>query len=117
MMKYADDGKQKNVFIAWTNTDLTEGRGYLVPIAICEIRSTAVRIAKGAGVMGSNGDVSTFPAIFHAGSWCAPFQMVAPTEHDKKSQIIADARDAALRKARDAGLSDEDIRALLGGGQ
>lgn len=113
-MKFSDDGKQKNVFIAWTNSDLTEGRGHPVLIAVCETEATAARLTKNKGVMGSDGYTTVFPAIFHAGSWCAPFQMIAPTEQDKKSQIIADARAQAIRKARDAGLTDEDIRQLIG---
>lgn len=113
-MNYSNDGKQKSVFIAWTNSDLTEGRGHPVLIAVCEMESTAKRLIKSAGVMGSDGYVTVFPAIFHAGSWCAPFNMVAPTEQDKKSQITADAHNAAFRKAKDAGLSDEDIRDLIG---
>ncbi len=111
-MKYSDDGKQKSVFIAWTNSDLTEGRGHPVVIAVCEIQATAERLAKKAGVMGSDGHVTVFPAIFHAGSWCAPFQMVMSTEQDKKSQFISDAREQAIRKAKEAGLTDEDIRSL-----
>ncbi len=113
-MTYSDDGKQKTVFVAWTNSDLTEGRGHPVLIAVCELEATAARLVKNAGVMGSDGYVTIFPAIFHAGSWCAPVSIVPPTEQDKKSQIITEAREQAVRKAKKAGLTDEDIRSLIG---
>ena len=36
--------ESKTVFIAWTNTDLTEGRGVQIPLAVCESQTTAKRL-------------------------------------------------------------------------
>lgn len=111
----------KPVWVVWQNTDLTEGRGYLVPIHVCESETTAYRLAKGKGVQGSDAEVSFGEAVKHMGHWCAPVQVIKPTAKD----IDADARKAAAReadrrkhealeRARLAGLSEEDIQALMG---
>lgn len=101
-----------NVFIVWTNTDLTEGRGHQVPVAFCESRATAMRLAKRAGVQGTDADVQAFPAIKHHGSWCAPFQMTRSTDADKKQEIELDKRAKLIEKAIASGMTKEDLAAL-----
>jgi len=34
---------ERIVYVAMTNTDLTEGRGWQIPLAVCEAESTAIR--------------------------------------------------------------------------
>lgn len=48
---------RKTVWVAYTNTDCTEGRGYDIPIAACELEVTARRLARGRHVQGSDGPV------------------------------------------------------------
>ena len=38
----------KKVWIAWGNTDLTEGKGAAYPKHICELEATAIRLGKKA---------------------------------------------------------------------
>lgn len=102
--------KIKKVFIVWSNTDLTEGRGYPVAAHVCELRATALRLAKGAGVMGSDADVQEFQAIYHAGNWCVPRQITPATQEDKEAQYAADVRAQAIARAKAAGLTDADLR-------
>lgn len=111
----------RKVFIAWTNTDLTEGRGWEYPLAICELEATANRLGKGNYVQGSDCRVTEFTAVYHGGYWCAPYRLVAATDEDhRKEAQIADARrrkaarDAAIEKAKQLGLSEDDIAALKG---
>ncbi len=52
-----------DVWVVWVNTDLTEGRGFQVPKAICCAEATARRLARGANVQGSDGVVSREPAF------------------------------------------------------
>lgn len=102
----------KAIFIVYTNTDLTEGRGHQVPIAYAAGEATARRLAKGKGVQGSDAQVEEFEAIKHRNQWCAPFTLQQPTKADEKQeQLLAERRDA-LARARAAGLSDDDLRAL-----
>jgi hypothetical protein len=47
--------EKRTVWVAYTNTDCTEGRGYDVPIAVCAAEATAVRLARKQYVQGSDG--------------------------------------------------------------
>lgn len=104
----------KIIYIVEVNTDLTEGRGHQVPIAFCETQATAVRLAKGKGVQGSNGQVHEFPAIKHRGAWCAPFQLTRATDKDKQEQERIDLRAAAIARFKASGLSDDDLKLIQG---
>lgn len=112
--------KTKPVWIVWTNTDLTEGRGGEYPLYVCESETTANRMSKKRGVQGSDARVERFDAVLFANRWCAPVQIQQPTIEDREADKrveqarIADQRlHEALQRAREAGLSEEDI-AILG---
>ena len=103
---------EKKIYLVKTNTDLTEGRGFQYPIAYCEILATAKRLAKGKGVMGSDANVVEYTCIKVNGEWVAPFNLVTPSQEDVGKQKKIDARNEAIKKAKEAGLSDEDIKNL-----
>ena len=112
---------RKPVWVVLANTDLTEGKGCLRPLWVCESETTARRMAKGRCVQGSDGRVMQFEAERIDGYWHAPVYIQSPTTDDlKNDERIAKARRAdqlkheALGRARAAGLSEEDI-AILGG--
>jgi hypothetical protein len=73
-----------------------------------------MRLAKRRYVQGSDAPVKEMVAVMVNGSWLAPVRIETSSAEDDRNQIAINARKDALRKARDAGLSDEDI-ALLGG--
>ena len=111
--------KTKKVFVAYVNDDLTEGKGYNYPLAVCESKHTAMRMGKGKNVQGSNAIIKEHEAIYHNGNWCAPVRIFLPNiedkEKDKKEKIRSDkirAAEEAMEKARKAGLSEADIKAL-----
>ena len=129
---------RKTVWVAYTNTDCTEGRGYDIPIAVCELEVTARRLARGrhdwnpttpAGgnarrlargrhVQGSDGPVWPVDLLEINGKWYAPseaFYVKEPTRDDDKEQARLDAKREALEKARAAGLTDADLAALKEG--
>lgn len=108
----APAAETKTVYIVWTNTDLTEGRGFQVPLHICETMATAIRLSKRAGVQGCDADVRSFEAVKVGAQWCAPFVLKTATREDVQAQKQIDARNAALAKAKAVGLSDDDLRAL-----
>ena len=105
----------KVIFIVWTNTDLTEGRGYQIPIAYCEKEATAKRLAKKKGVMGSDASISQYAALNCNGEWLAPIRIETSTKEDDEQQKKIDAYNKAVKKARDAGLSDFDLALLKNG--
>ena len=108
---------EKTLWVVYTNSDLTEGRGRKVPRLVCEIEATARRLARGASVMGSDGDVLPVKPLVQEGQLFVPYALaraIPPTTDDLAAQDKADAKEAALKKAQEAGLTDEDLRALRG---
>lgn len=113
--------KTKQVWVVWTNTDLTEGRGGEFPLFVCESEATAYRMSKRQGVQGSDARIAPFEAVLHGNHWCAPIRIHKPTTEDRNADLhreqalLADQRrHEALQRAREVGLSEEDI-AILGG--
>ena len=112
-------------YVVWTNTDLTEGRGSEYPLAICETLSTAMRLAKGKYVMGSDCRVNEVTlyrtklserGFYH---WFGPVRIIEPSKEDleketflKEQKEKEEARKAILEKARALGLTDEEIKVL-----
>ena len=104
--------KMKPVYVAWTNTDCTEGRGWQYPQAVCEIEATAIRLGKGNYVMGCDCPVSEATAINFNGTWLVPGRIHTPTPEDKQKQVLIDKKRAAIQRAKDAGLSEEDLKII-----
>jgi len=112
------DDKQcemKTVYVAYTNTDCTEGRGSDVPIAVCTLEITAQRLASKRYVQGSDGPVRKMELVNIGGRWYAPtaaVNVIAPTKEDLAAQKQLDAKRAALEKAKAAGFTEDELRAL-----
>lgn len=107
--------EKRTVWVAYTNTDCTEGRGYDVPIAVCAAEATAVRLARKQYVQGSDGPVRPMELVKIDGKWYAPsaaISVVEPTREDIAAQEAVDARREAVAKAKAAGLTDADLLAL-----
>lgn len=104
------------LYIAYTNSDCTEGRGVNVPIAVSTCESTAIRMAKKAYVQGSDGPVREVDCIKIENRWYVPLYgtvaLLDPTEDDIRAQDRLNTKRFALRKAQELGLTLEDIRAL-----
>jgi hypothetical protein len=116
----------KEAFVVSINSDLTEGKGYRVVEAICEIETTAIRLAKGADVQGTDGSVEKI-LLYHPEKenihwrtwWYGPINLVRPNLADKEMQkSIHEARAKtsaarrAVAKARELGLTDAEIQAI-----
>lgn len=105
----------KIVYVAWTNTDLTEGRGSSIPLFVTEIPETAYRLGAGKSVMGSPCPVTSEIAIKVKNRWLIPGQIICSSREDESLKAKRELREAAIDKAKAAGLSDEDIKVLVGG--
>ena len=111
-MKNYEISEVMDVFVVWTNTDCTEGRGYQYPIHVCQKRSTALRLSKRKGVQGTDAEVTTGLAVKVNGSWLANVRIERPTAEDDKLQAIIDAKDAVIAKMVAAGISDDEMKIL-----
>lgn len=110
----------QEIYVVYTNTDLTEGRGSQYPIYWCESAVTARRLAKGRDVMGSDARVSKRKMYYVKDiGWLADFSVyniIQPSKEDiaeEQQQIALNKRIAATEKARSLGLTEEDIAALI----
>lgn len=104
----------KHVWVVYTNTDCTEGRGRLIPIYVCDLEATAVRLAKKRYIQGSDAPVRKQMAVMVNGAWMGPVEIELPTQDDRSKQIMVDKKQEAIKKAKDAGLTDDEI-SLIGG--
>ena len=107
---------KKLFYVAYSNSDLTEGRGYDIPIAVCELEATAIRRAHKQYVQGTNGPVRSFDAIELDSRWYLPIQVtdvIKPSEEDKKVQKRLDEKRSAIERAKISGLTEADINILI----
>lgn len=102
----------KIVFVVWTNTDLTEGKGRQYPLYVCDSQTTALRLAKKQGVQGTDADVYDEEAYRINNKWYAPARIQAANLSDKKIDKDRQIREDTINKAKKLGLSNEDILAL-----
>ena len=105
----------KIVYVAWTNTDLTEGRGSQIPLFVTEIPETAARLGAKGYVMGSPCPITEAIAVKVKNRWLIPGQIIGSTREDDALKAKRELRESAIEKAKSAGLSDEDIAAMTGG--
>jgi len=115
--------KKNPVFVVMTNTDLTEGTGEGYPLAVTKLSSTAKRIGSGKYVMDSDCEVLeafSFVARINGKTMTfVPGRIIGPTDEEKREEEIeiekrlcAEKKDKALKKAKELGLSDDDIQYL-----
>lgn len=106
---------KKTFYVAYSNTDLTEGRGQDIPIGICRLEATALRIAKKQYVQGTDGPVRPTEVLLIDNRYYISannVQIVEPTQSDKEYQAKLDASKDALEQLRRAGFTDEQITNL-----
>lgn len=104
--------KIKEVWLVTSNTDLTEGRGHIVILHVCWSRTTAIRLAKGKGVQGSDANLDLSFAVKLDGIWLAKTFITGPSDNDRLTDRLDNEKEAALKKAKDAGLTAKDLEIL-----
>ncbi len=115
-----DERLKEYAWVVWINTDLTEGRGAELPRHVCRLEATARRLASRAGVQGSDARVTRekvglLPMNGYGNTYYGPVALTEPTPEDTAEETRIERRQAALEKARAAGLTNEDLAALAGG--
>jgi hypothetical protein len=108
-------------YVCYKNSDLTEGRGFNYPYAVCRKEATAQRLCLKADVQGTNATYRETELMRIDGAWFGPVSIEEPTKLDdisddqiQKELKAKQRRDEAIENARGLGLSDEDISALSG---
>lgn len=101
-----------------TNSDLAEGRGRQYVKHFCRVQATALRLARRGYVQGTDCPVEPVNTIVLDGKHFLPTSILKveePTIEDQAAQRLLDSHDAAVAKAKAAGLSDADIVAIIRG--
>ncbi len=112
--------KKATVFVAYINSDLTEGKGFSIPLVVCQTKTTAMRLGKGKNVQGSNALVRPVDLIEieenGVAKWYAPvdkcLNIILPSKQDREVEKQNATREKLIQKAKDLGLSDEEITLL-----
>lgn len=104
--------KTKRFWIAWTNSDLTEGRGYTYPLAISESRACAIRLGYKGSTMGCDCYVEAFDAPYVEGRYLFPSLIHTSSSLDDAADVKYEARQKAIAAAKAAGLDDKTIENL-----
>lgn len=102
----------KTAFVAWTNTDLTEGRGHVIPLVICYKETTARRLGRKGDVQGCDCPVTKVEIFSYKGLDYGPVHIKLSTREDDIEQDKLDKKAAAKEKAKKLGLTDNEIEAL-----
>jgi len=122
-----------DAWVVWVNSDGTEGKGTQIPRAVCQLEATALRIARGADVQGSDGEILQVPVFkVHLDNMIlkdwqrtltyGPVSYARSTPDDLKAQAELGAEREArqryrdvLSRAQELGLSEADIEILAQG--
>jgi hypothetical protein len=110
----------KELFAVSVNSDLTEGRGRPYLLCLCATEATAIRLAKGRDVQGSNGTVHKVTGyVIENRLYTTGHIIEQPTavdiREDKRildERLAAEAKAKVLVKAKELGLTEEEIKIL-----
>ena len=108
--------KEKTLYAAVVNTDLTEGRGHQYVMAFAENKATAERLGAGKNVQGSNATIQKVKAYFlprvgykSLGTWYIPQGYVhKPTKEDLEKEV-KDKEEAAKQMLLEKFKKGEEI--------
>jgi len=105
----------RDVWVAWSNTNLTDGSGYTYPLYVTLCQETAIRLGVKGHVQGSPCPVTKVQAFLIKGVWYGPVRLLYASKEDTHLQEAREAKERVLERAKAAGLSDEDIALLRKG--
>jgi len=104
--------EEKTVYVVYTNTDLTEGRGHEYPIAVCEMKSTARRLAHKKGVQGTDATVNESKSYLIRARWYGPVSMIKPSKEDVRASFLQNERDSLIERLNNSNMDKGDIDVL-----
>jgi len=111
--------KEMDVWVVENNTDLTEGRGGQYAQYVCEKKSTAIRLARKAGIQGSDATVRAGKGYYINKKWYYERFLTHPNKEDLLEEKRLEEIEAKLKeknlileKALALGLTAEEIAKL-----
>lgn len=87
-------------WVVWSNTDLCKGRGRDYPKHICLEKATALRLAKGNYVQGTDAIITEVDAFNINGVLYGPIDLIRPTSEDLREQNKIDKQERLAKKRK-----------------
>jgi len=104
----------RHVYVIKAPTHRHEALANWYPIAVCELGTTAHRYAKeNWGYDEGDYTVTAVPVDDSNNISLNYVPVIAATEEDREFDYMKDRRDKAIKKLKKAGLSEEEINALI----
>jgi hypothetical protein len=106
---------EETLWTVQTNSDLTEGRGRQYIKHFCKLQATAIRLSKRGYVQGADCPVDQVRVLVLDGQRVLPASLInvePPTKEDESVEAQLVARVAALKRAKELGLTDEELSAI-----
>lgn len=106
--------EKRKIYDVSTNTDLTEGRGSEYVKHTCVLLSTAIRLAHRGYVQGSDCPITTREVDYdpETGMYYGKIEVNRGTPADEKQEEKRRRLQSVLERAKQLGLSDEDIKII-----
>jgi len=103
--------QKRKLYYVYTNTDCTEGRGAQVLKHICKHYTTAIRLARGIYVQGTDGPIEVVEVDYDPSSdrYFGEIIVNSGTKEDEEAEARHNQYNAILARAKALGLSDSDI--------
>ena len=102
------EDKQKAYKVV-SNSDLTEGRGRPVIVAITTSLTTAHRVGLRKGVQGTPCPVEECEIFKYNGQWYGPVTIVHPNKQDELKDNFEKEKAEFIAKIKSLGLTEEEI--------
>jgi len=103
------------MFVAWVNTDLTEGRGASIPISHCQSRETAIRNGRGKDVQGSDASIDEVPLLRVGQFQYGPVRVQYPSKSDELADAKNKEREELFARLRRLGITEDELKVLEAG--
>ena len=103
---------KKEAWYVIGNTDNTEGRGRNVVLFTCQTRATAIRLSRKKGVMGSDAHIEKGNTFTCDNTTYGKVYTESPCKEDIDYQTRIDEHEALIEKAKELGLSQDEINKL-----
>ena len=102
----------RTVYMAITNSDCTEGKGFPVVLCTAFNKTTAIRKGKNRYIQGGDCPVVAATAFRIERDWYSITRIEPPTDKDKAMDALRVEREAAAKKAKSLGLTEREIELL-----
>jgi len=99
----------------YANTDMTEGRGWPIPIGFSWSKSKAIKMGKGKGVCGGDADIRNIPIkVIEGKSYMLvnSVYITNPTSQEDAEEEERIARETLIHKMLDSGFTKAEIELL-----